>query len=130
MVLAYSRDTLDQAEIALQIGAQPYLGAPARNVRRLASDKRQVIVENGDLAKVEKWLNNNTPVIAFLQAGELTHWRGEFFQHAVVIVEIDQDSVWMLDPDARDEPIAVGIGEFMLAWSELDYLYAVISKLG
>jgi hypothetical protein len=32
----------------------------------------------------------------------------------------------MLDPDAGGEPLASPIGDFMLAWSELDYLYAVI----
>ena len=127
MVLAYWGSIYDQAELAGNLGVQPYLGAPARNIHRLASRKHQVTVENGDLSKLKQWLAKETPVITFIQAGELPYWRGEFFQHAVVVVEIDDETLWMLDPDAGDEPIDTRIDDFLLAWSELDYLYAVIT---
>ena len=35
--------------------------------------------------------------------------------------------VWLLDPDVDAAPIAVPVDEFMLAWSGMDYLYAVVS---
>lgn len=127
MVLAYRGSAYDQAHLARQLGIESHLGAPARNIHRLASSKHHVIVDKGDADKLRQWLNNDTPIIAFVQASELPHWRGEYFQHAVVVVEIDQQFIWMLDPDAGDEPIAAGIDYFMLAWSELDYLYAVIT---
>lgn len=127
MVLAYLGSILEQAELVRQLDVQAYLGAPARNIRRLASGDRFVTIESGDLAKLKQWLDNAIPVIAFIQAGELPHWRGEHFQHAVVVIEISQESVWILDPDAGDEAIGSPVDDFMLAWSELDYLYAVIS---
>lgn len=126
MALAYWESIHDQEELARRLGVQPHLGAPIRNIHRLASSALHITVESGDLNKLQQWLSDDVPVIAFIQAGELPHWQGEFFQHAVVIVEISQDSVWMLDPDAGGEPLASPIGDFMLAWSELDYLYAVI----
>lgn len=64
--------------------------------------------------------------MVFVQAGELPHRRDEQFQHAVVVVEATQRHILILDPDDNPEPIAVEIGDFMLAWGELDYLYATI----
>ncbi len=128
MVLAYYGQARDQERLAAQLKVEPYLGAPARNVRRLASNTISVTFEEGTPEKLRQWLNAGVPVIAFIQAGELSHWRGEFFQHTVVIVDMDETMVWMLDPESTPEPVASSIDEFMLAWGELDYLYAALSK--
>ncbi|WP_231911265.1 C39 family peptidase [Candidatus Promineifilum breve] len=127
MVLAYSGTFRNQEELAVQLGVQPYLGAPARNIHRLAESTNQVITESGALETLGEWLNNDVPVIAFVQAGELPYWRGQQLQHAVVIVGIDQETVWILDPDTGLEPVSVGLDDFMLAWSELDNLCAIIT---
>lgn len=127
MVLAYRGHARDQAALAGQLGIQPYVGAPARNILRLASNNQHVIVEHGDLDRLHEWLERGVPVICFIQAGELPHWRGELFQHAIVVTAIDAELVWILDPDAQEEPLAPSIDDFVLAWGELDYLYAVIT---
>jgi predicted double-glycine peptidase len=49
-------------------------------------------------------------------------------QHAVVIVGIDQDNVYLLDPAAQSSVITVTHGDFLLAWDEMKFSYAVISK--
>ena len=67
MVLAYGGSIYDQAELAENLGVQPYLGAPARNIHRLASRKHEVTVENGDLSKLQQWLAKETPVITFIR---------------------------------------------------------------
>ena len=49
--------------------------------------------------------------------------------HAVVIVGIHDDAVYLLDPDYPDQtPVVVSIGDFALAWSHFDQACAVISK--
>lgn len=128
MVLAYYGYLLAQEQLARVLGVQPYLGAPAKNIRRLATDSRNVVVETGDLSTVQNWLSDRVPVIAFIQAGELSHWRGEQFQHAVVVVGLDEETIWLLDPDAGQDPMQVNLDEFLLAWGEMDYLYTVISS--
>jgi ABC-type bacteriocin/lantibiotic exporter with double-glycine peptidase domain len=128
MVLAYWGDFQPQEQLAKQLELRPYLGTPVRNIHRLASIRLRTVVDQGDLLTLQKWLDHDVPVIAFIQAGELPHWRGEYFQHAVVIVAMNGQSVWMLDPDMGEEPVVVGIDDFMLAWGGLDYLYALLIK--
>lgn len=85
-----------------------------------------VIYEGGEWETIPVWLDRRVPVIAMVQAGELPQWRGEAFQHAVVVVGYDSADVWVLDPAAQSAPIKVSIDEFMLAWGEIDYRFAIL----
>lgn len=127
MVLHYLEIPTEQAKVAQQIGVQPEAGAPASRIKHLATNTVSVIYELGDWETIHALLAQNTPVIAMIQAGELPHWRGELFQHAIVVVGSDETQVWLLDPATSSDPIIVSIDEFMLAWSEMDYRYTVIS---
>ena len=68
------------------------------------------------------------PVIAFVQMRELPHWQGHWSQHAVVVLGLDQIAVHVLDPAASAQVIAVPVNDFVLAWEEMDWAYAVIAK--
>ena len=70
----------------------------------------------------------DNPPIVFVQAGELPHWQDCISQHAIVVVGLDEQAVQILDPAADPSPISVSIGDFLLAWSELDYIYAVLVR--
>ena len=61
-----------------------------------------------------------------IQAGELSQWSGEYFQHAVVVIGHDAAQVWLLDPAAPPGSITVSVDEFLLAWGEMDYRYAAL----
>ena len=74
------------------------------------------------------WLARSIPVIAFVQAGDLPRWREERFQHAVVIVGLTEDTVWLLDPEGGPQPEAVPVEAFLLSWSGMDYLHAVVRR--
>jgi hypothetical protein len=127
MVFAFQDVYLSQDVLAKQLNVKPALGAPTRNIQRLASDKVAVTYEEGSRERLQAWLTSDLPIIAFVQAGEFAHWQGEFFQHAVVVAGFEESLVWLLDPDVDAAPIAVPVDEFMLAWSGMDYLYAVVS---
>ena len=128
MVMDYLGLAQSQESLAGLLKIVPFVGAPARNIRLLASEKVAVTFEVGTLDRLSDWLRQDLPVIAFVQAGELPHWRGEQFQHTVVITGINDDLIWFLDPDAGPEQISIPTAEFLLAWDELDNLYAVLMK--
>jgi len=47
--------------------------------------------------------------------------------HAVVFVGYDETSVMLNDPAFDTAPQTVAWNEFMLAWSEHDFMYALVS---
>jgi hypothetical protein len=129
MALGYLDISRDQERLAAALRVEPFLGAPARNIRRLASSKIRVIFKEGTLDELIQWLEAGVPVIAFIQSGELSYWQGEHFQHAVVIAGADETALTLFDPELTTESVVCSIDEFMLAWSELGYLYAVLTEL-
>ena len=128
MVLAYLNLPIAQDRLSRELDVRPPLGAPASNVVRLRSDVLDVAFTSGSLNDLQAHLAQGTPPIVFVQAGELPHWQDHVAQHAVVVVGLDDQTIHILDPAAGASPIAVPIGDFMLAWSELDYLYALLSR--
>lgn len=128
MVFHYWGIDADQERLARQLGVEPGIGVPASHIKRLASRAISVTYDTGEWEELEGWLATDVPVIAMVQAGEFTHWQGESFQHAVVIIGYDLAQVWLLDPAAESLPITVSIDEFMLAWGEMDYRYAVLQS--
>jgi predicted double-glycine peptidase len=127
MVLAFQGIDRSQKALARQLLIKPSIGAPARYIQKLASKAITVTVEEGSLEQLQTWLSSGIPVIAFVQVGELSYWEGESFQHAVVVIELEESIVWLLDPDITANAIAVPTDEFLLAWEVMDYLYAAVS---
>lgn len=128
MVLAHLGVFRSQEEIARQLGTRPGLGTPHSNIARLESPNLHVTHGEGDLDVLRQHLEHQTPVIAFVQAGELPHWRGHTFRHAVVIVGLDEAFVYLLDPASAPEPVAAPLADFLLAWEEMDNACAVITR--
>ncbi len=129
MVLAYLGLSSTQSKLTRKLDVHPPLGAPASNVTRLRSNTLDVKFTSGDLDDLRACLNQGNPPIVFVQAGEFPHWRGRVSQHAVVIVGADEQSIYILDPAAGADPIPIPTGDFLLAWSELDYIYALLARL-
>lgn len=128
MVLAYLGLSSTPGSLARKLDVRPPLGAPASNVARLRSHILDVTFTSGDLDDLRAHLNHGHPPIVFVQAGEFPHWRGRVSQHAVVVVGADEQSMYVLDPAAGADPIPVPTGDFLLAWSELGYIYAVLIR--
>ena len=110
-----------------QIGAQP-AGVPAFNIRRLAAWGLEVEYGQGSLNELSAALTRGYPPIIFLRTSELPYWQ-EDTPHAVVLVGLDRESAFLLDPAYEDEiPVSVTLGDFLLAWSHFDMVYALITK--
>jgi len=128
MVLAYLGFSRTQDRLARKLDTRPPLGAPASNVTRLRSSVLDVTFTSGDLGDLQSHLARGNPPIVFVQASEFPHWRDRVSQHAVVVVGIDGQFVHILDPAADATLIPISIGDFLLAWSELGYIYALLVR--
>ncbi len=102
-------------------------GTASFNVRNLEQLGYRVLYQHGTLNQLRRHLEQNQPCIAFIETGELPYW-DENVSHAVVVVGIDEQHVYLHDPAYARSPIRVSIGDFDLAWLGHDELYAVILR--
>lgn len=126
MVLEYWKRPVGYARLMALLGIQDF-GAPSSNIQRLADLGLSVCFSQGALADLEAHLARDEPCIVFLRTGELPYWT-EDTGHAVVVVGLDSDSVYLNDPAFDRAPQRVSRGDFLLAWLEFDYDYAVITS--
>ena len=129
MVLAYLGETHSQSALARKMGTRTNIGTPHRYITRLRSDEIDVrYAAEGTKEVLQENVTRNLPVIVFVQTSEFPHWHGHFSRHAVVVVGITEADVWVLDPAAAPNPIRVPVGDFLLAWDEMDATYAIFQK--
>ena len=84
-------------------------------------------LQAGDDDDLRAAIDRNQPPIVFLFTGDLPYWP-ENTSHAVVVVGYDEETVLLNDPEFDDAPQRAGWNEFMLAWGEHDYVYALVSR--
>jgi ABC-type bacteriocin/lantibiotic exporter with double-glycine peptidase domain len=128
MVLAYLGISRSQESLGKTLALNPPFGTRHSHIQKLASSNIKVTYEAGTLAELHHWLDQDVPVIVFVQAGDLPHWSGHHFQHAVVVVGIEDQTVSLMDPALDTGPTATDIEAFLLAWSAMDYYYAALTR--
>ena len=101
------------------------IGAPYSNIRRLDQLGIQVTVAAGDDSTIRSAIDRNQPVIVFIKTGDLSYWPDNT-SHAIVVVGYDDEHVFLNDPVFVDAPKRSAWNEFMLAWSEQDYMLALV----
>ncbi len=97
------------------------------NLDRLQSFGVNVSVNEGSFSLLRQHIENGTPVIAAVNTWPLTYWNDEASSHALVVVGIENDSVFVHDPAFPDAPRRITAIEFETAWIEKDYLCAVLT---
>lgn len=123
MILEHLGQQVDYPRLLTLLDVQNF-GAPSSNIRRLAHLGVSVDFGPGTLADLERHLFQGRPCIVFVRTGELSYW-SEDTGHAVVLVGLTQDAVLLNDPAFAQAPQRVAIDEFLLAWLDFDYDYAV-----
>ena len=103
------------------------IGTLASNIRRLEALKVEVIFQPGDFDQLQDHLQQNQPCIAFIHTRELSYWTDDV-DHAVVVVGLDEQHIYLNDPAFPSGPLTVDRGEFDLAWLEWDEKYAVLTS--
>jgi hypothetical protein len=84
---------------------------------------------SGSVPELEAWLAKGTPCILFVRTGELSYWHVDT-PHALVLIGIEGDSAYVLDPTTEVAPTVVQLGDLILAWSYSDYTYAILTVSG
>ena len=130
-VLGYLGIRRSQDDLARHKCSIPHVGTVGRNILNLQSPKVHVVYAQGTLELLRTWLAQDVPVIAFVQTAELPYWDGVEARHTVVVIGLDDENVYLLDP-ARDlDVITVSLGDFVLAWEEwMEGRCAVITRAG
>ena len=125
MVLAYLGHDLTETQIAERLHSYSF-GTPAPNVRHLQSFGLSVTFGQMSLHRLRAHLQNGIPCIVFIQAGDLPYAESEGF-HAVVVVGLSGDVIYLNDPALNVGPQSVPLDYFMLAWSEFEHEGATIT---
>jgi predicted double-glycine peptidase len=103
-----------------------YFGAFFSDIERLSSLGVAVTVAEGDFDELQNYLESGLPVIVAVNTGFLPSYWSEAVGHAVVIIGVDSDVVFVNDPALATAPQSIDFNELMAAWAEKDCLYAVI----
>ena len=126
MILAYLGQEMDETRLAQVLRSRPF-GAAADNVQLLGRLGYTVIFEQGTESDLRYWLGQGSPCIVFLKTEALPYWNTEH-AHSVVLVGLSSNTAYVNDPAIDNAPQAVPLEYFLLAWSEFDYEYAVITR--
>ncbi len=101
-------------------------GASGQNLKYLSSLGVSVTYREGSLDELRHHWQNGHSCIVLVRTAELPHWRYAT-DHAVVVVGIQDEQVYVNDPAFAAAPIAVPLTAFELAWMDFDYRYALIT---
>jgi ABC-type bacteriocin/lantibiotic exporter with double-glycine peptidase domain len=127
MVLAYYNVPYDYQQLIKTLRIQPDLGTPFSNIIRLAELEFLVgYREKGTLEVLHRLLTQGWPCLIAVDTGELPYWQTST-GHAVVLIGMSQQYVYLNDPEMTEGPSQVPIGDFYLAWQEHLLRYAVLA---
>lgn len=124
MVLTYFGRQVNPGWLRQVLQATP-IGTPGFKVLNLAAHGFHVTYAPAtDERVLLQSLADGTPPIALVRTGNLSYWQVET-AHALVVTGMDDDFLVVNDP-AFPRQQRVSCNEFMLAWSDFDYLYVLI----
>ncbi len=126
MVLSYLKFPVSYDRL-LEILEIKWFGTPASNIRLLKKLGFTVTYEAGNFTAIRNHLEHDHPCIAFVQTGDLPYWQ-ENISHAVVVIGLDDNDIYLNDPEFATAPRQVSRGAFDLAWLARDEYYAVITQ--
>lgn len=124
MVLAWYGKQVSITKLSKLFGTSPY-GTPGSRIKRLAKWGVDVAYKQAEFDEIKVYLANKTPVIALVDTLFLTYWHERTF-HAVVVVGVDGDTVYINDPAFVDAPQPVHLDGFLAAWIEQSQMVAII----
>ncbi len=117
MVCSYLKKPIDYNRLVKLLRIQKELGTPFTQVQNIQTLGIEVnYQEYGALNELYNLLCGGWPSIVGLKTNELPYWKKVNVQHAVVVVGMDADHVYLNDPAFPNAPVRVLLGDFDLAW--------------
>jgi ABC-type bacteriocin/lantibiotic exporter with double-glycine peptidase domain len=126
MVTAYWQQPLWQDDVARWLDTDDTAGTVASRVQRLTHRGFEVSYsDDGNLADLEAFIQQQIPPILFVRTNELSYWTIDT-RHAVVLGGFTGDEAHVFDPGIDTGPTTISTDELLLAWLHSDYAYAAI----
>jgi len=89
----------------------------------------KVKIHQWSLAHLQKHLETKRhPCIVTVETRHLPYWNGVSCFHAIVIHGFDDKHIFINDPFYKPREFRVTMGEFLLAWSEMQYIAITIER--
>ena len=127
MVLDYLKVPF-QYETLLKILKISPIGTPSFRIQELNQLGVHVTYSQTSITTIRQHIEAGHPGIAFIETGQLPYWTEAPTYHAVVVIGFDDQMLYVNDPFMDTAPQVIHEDEFILAWSEHDYRYALITK--
>lgn len=135
MVLTYLNQKVDYQLLRRQLGTTQ-LGTIFSNIQHIQSRRLVVEYGQGNLETLARHLGANRPVIVAVATELLPYWitRSDIdeasreTEHAVVVVGLEQQTIYVNDPDFKHAPQKLDLEWFMAAWQHQQFNYAVIQN--
>ena len=117
---------LDYLQVPVRYERLP-IGTLFRNLHYLESAYGlSVTIDYGSPDLLQTYLDTGLPVIVSVNTQMLSYWDYQEMIHAVVVIGIEGEIIYLNDPAFEDAPKAISLAEFNLAWYEERNLYGVI----
>jgi len=126
MVLAYWQSPVLESTVSKLFEAGE-LGTPASRVLRLEKWGFKVTYGSASLPELRAWLEKGIPPITFVKTQFLDYWIVPT-PHAVVVVGINDDKIYLNDPAFDSAPQISSLNGFLAAWVEMNEMVAVITQ--
>jgi hypothetical protein len=126
MVLAFQGFVVDERELCSILGTEP-AGTPVWNLLELEEriPGSRVRLEDGSFGWLQQALNDAIAPVVIVGTRHLPHWTRETL-HALVVVDLSAVEVLVNDPVLPSAPVSIPRAHFRLAWSEADFLGAIV----
>ena len=128
MILTFWKAEHTERELRVLFKTRMGGTSPAQVMLELPRLGFSAAVWRGSLEALRSFVAQGTPCIVSLWTGELTYWAEETM-HTVVVVGMDEDTLWVNDPSVPDAPQQIPGDEFAVAWSLADRVMIVIRSL-
>lgn len=126
MTLQYLGATPNYRRLLKVLQTNVEMGTPFSNITKLETMRITVVYQRGNLTQLYTFLQNGWPLLVPVETRELPYWF-EDTSHAVVVVGMDNQVVYINDPAFPNAPVSVPHGDFDLAWLEHNEYYAVLA---
>lgn len=117
MILDYLQVPFNHARLRKLLRIRHY-GAFFSDIENLTALGVSAVVDEGDVEALQRQLDVGLPVIAAVNTGFLPSYWNEALGHAVVVVGIEDETVFVNDPALSTAPQAIHLNEFIAAWGE------------
>ncbi|MEE9616459.1 MAG: cysteine peptidase family C39 domain-containing protein [Anaerolineae bacterium] len=125
MVLAFFGAGHTEAELRALLKTRCGGTSPVNLMLRLPALGFTADVQTGSQPCLRQQVEKGYPCIVHVWTLPLPHWSIEAI-HALVVVEMSEESVYVHDPALPIGPTAIPLSAFLRAWAATDYLMIVV----